>query len=90
MLQSREDFRRVYDSAHMILADGLPIILASKLVGKRLPERVAGSELVPLLLESIPADRHLRCFLLGAAPGVADRAAAKIVERCPGVQIVGT
>ncbi len=54
MLQTNEALRRVYADAHLVLADGLPIIVASRLLGKPLPERVAGSELVPLLFGNLP------------------------------------
>lgn len=90
MVQEHEGLRRVYAAAHLILADGLPIIVASKLLKKGLPQRVAGSELVPLLFERLPSERQLRVYLLGAAPGVAERAAARIHERWPGVIVVGT
>jgi N-acetylglucosaminyldiphosphoundecaprenol N-acetyl-beta-D-mannosaminyltransferase len=90
MLQTNDSLRRVYGDAHLILADGVPLIAASRLLGDPLPERVAGSELVPLLFDAVAPDRRLRVFLLGAAPGVAERAAAKIHRRWPGVQVVGT
>ena len=69
MLQHNPTLQRVYDQAHLVLADGLPIILASRLLNKPLPERVAGSELVPALFAAATAQRPLRVFLLGAAPG---------------------
>lgn len=90
MLQHREDLRQVYADAHLVLADGFPIILASRLVGKRLPERVAGSELVPLIFEQARDGESLTVFLLGAAPGVADRAADKIHQQWPHVKVIGT
>ena len=90
MVQEHAGLRSVYDEAHLILADGLPIILASKLLKKGLPQRVAGSELVPLLFERLPPSRQLRVYLLGAAPGVAERAAGKIHEQWPGAVVVGT
>jgi N-acetylglucosaminyldiphosphoundecaprenol N-acetyl-beta-D-mannosaminyltransferase len=90
VLQTNERLRRVYDDAHLVLADGIPLVLASKLLRTPLPERVAGSELVPSLFAAIAHDRRLRCFLLGAAPGVADRAAQVIHARWPGIHVVGT
>lgn len=90
MLRDHDGLRQVYENAHLVLADGFPIVLASKLVKKPLPERVAGSELVPDLFAAIPKGSSLRVFLLGAAPGVADRAAGVIHRRWPRVQVVGT
>lgn len=90
MLQTNDDLRRVYDDADLVLADGVPLVIAAKLLGRALPERVAGSELVPVLFTGLPPDRGLRCFLLGAAPGVADRAAEIIERKWPGIEVVGT
>ena len=90
MLQQNSQLRRVYEDAHLVLADGMPIILASRLLKKPLPERVAGSELVPHLFATASPDRPLRVFLLGAAPGVAERAASRIEAQWSDVRIVGT
>lgn len=88
LFQSRPELRAAYADASLVLADGAPIVLASRLVGRRLPERVAGSDLVPQLFTETRSP--LRVFLLGAAPGVAETAAARIAEQWPNVQIVGT
>ncbi|MEM7043630.1 MAG: WecB/TagA/CpsF family glycosyltransferase [Pseudomonadota bacterium] len=92
MLQEQAGLRNAYQDAAMVLADGFPVILASRLLGRRLPERVAGSDLVPALFTAADPARPLRTFLLGAAPGVADRAAERIgaEEAWQGVEIVGT
>ncbi len=95
MHQEQPELRAAYDKAAMIVADGAPLIAASRLLGKGLPERVAGSDLAPRLLEMAsaqftPGREPLRVFLLGAGPGVADRAAEKIHLRWPGVEVVGT
>jgi N-acetylglucosaminyldiphosphoundecaprenol N-acetyl-beta-D-mannosaminyltransferase len=88
MYQHRADLRSAYADASLVLADGVPLVLAAQAFGKKLPERVAGSDLVPQLLASATAP--LRLFLLGAAPGVADRAAARIQSEFPNVKVVGT
>ncbi len=90
MFQENAEFRSAYESAAMVLADGLPVVLASRLLRRPIPERVAGSDLVPALLEAAETHGGLKVFLLGAAPGVADRAAEKIYERWPAVRVVGT
>lgn len=91
MFQSHEGLRRSYAGASLILADGAPIVAASRLLGRALPERVAGSDLTPALFASAADEAApLRVFLLGAAPGVAERAAANIAARWPGVAVVGT
>lgn len=88
MFQERPDLQAAYADASLVLADGAPIVLASRIVGRALPERVAGSDLVPRLLAE--SRQKLRVFLLGAAPGVADEAAANIRRRWRNVEVVGT
>lgn len=90
MYQHRDDLRQAYRDAALILADGLPVVLASRLVGKRLPERVAGSDLAPALFTAVSPERKLTVFLLGAASGVGEAAAEKIHACWPNVEVVGT
>lgn len=91
MYRTRGDLRTAYADASMVLADGAPLIAASKLLRQPLPERVAGSDLTPAVLAAAEdADRPLRVFLLGAGPGIADQAAARILKRYKNVTIVGT
>ena len=90
MLQQSEPLRNAYAAADMITADGMPVVVASRLLGHPLPERVTGADLVPALFASADSARPLRVFLLGAAAGVADRAARRIETQWPNVSIVGT
>ncbi|MEX0819637.1 MAG: WecB/TagA/CpsF family glycosyltransferase, partial [Pirellulaceae bacterium] len=89
LLHQRQDLREAYRDASLVLADGWPVVAASRLVGKPLPERVPGSDLVPMLLNMSSEVKPLRVFLLGAAPGVGERAARNIRAQWPGVDIVG-
>ena len=89
LLSGNSRFKAAYEDAHMVLADGHPIVWASRLLGRPLPERVPGSELVPRFFDSFLATGAVKVFLLGAAPGVAVRAAANMKEKWPNVQTVG-
>lgn len=89
LLNENEQLRAAYEDAHLILADGHPIIWASRLLKQPLPERVAGSELVPALFESFDQQGELKVFLLGAAPGVAETAAANMKATWPNIETVG-
>src|SRR5437763_14382222 len=53
VVQAAQDveLRRILFDAHLVLCDGTPLVWASKLLGNQLPERVAGSDLVPLRLK---------------------------------------
>lgn len=95
IFQTSEPLRAAYAAASLVLADGAPVVVASRLLRRALPERVPGSDLVPALFKRVAAEfsgsgQPIRVFLLGAAPGVAERAAANIATRWPGVEVVGT
>jgi N-acetylglucosaminyldiphosphoundecaprenol N-acetyl-beta-D-mannosaminyltransferase len=83
------DFRAAYQSAALVLADGMPIIWAGKLFGKPLKAKISGSDLIYWLSE-YAAQKGYSIFLLGAREGVADQAAKKLVEKYPGLKIAGT
>lgn len=90
LLQTSSPLREAYRDADMVLADGWPVVMASRLLGKPLPRRVTGSDLVPALFAAASQAAPLRTFLLGAAPGVAQRAAVNIHRQYGNVQVVGT
>jgi N-acetylglucosaminyldiphosphoundecaprenol N-acetyl-beta-D-mannosaminyltransferase len=75
--------------AAFVLADGAPLVWASRWKGRPLPERVAGSDLIFDLCGRAARDGH-RIFLLGGAEGVAGEAALALSRRFPGLRIVGT
>ena len=86
--QRNEAFRVVLDEAHLALPDGYGLLWASRVLGKPLRQRVTGSDTLPLIAR-MSAERGHTFFLLGAAPGVAERAAAVLRRDNPGLQIVG-
>jgi N-acetylglucosaminyldiphosphoundecaprenol N-acetyl-beta-D-mannosaminyltransferase len=80
--------RAAYARVDLSIADGMPIVWASRLLGTPIPERVAGSDFAPLLLGRA-ARRGWRVYFLGGAPGVAERAREKVHEQLPDLQVVG-
>lgn len=90
LFQQHAELREAYRHAAMVLIDGFPLVWTARLFGAPVPERVAGSDLVPALFARAGAAQRFSVFLLGAAPGVADRAARAVVERYPNVRVVGT
>jgi N-acetylglucosaminyldiphosphoundecaprenol N-acetyl-beta-D-mannosaminyltransferase len=89
MLADADDrLKRVNDQAAFLVADGMPLVWWSRLGSRRLPERVAGSDLIYAMCERAAAKGH-RVYLLGAAPGVAEQAKAALLSRYPGLQVVG-
>src|SRR5206468_3328168 len=74
--------------ADLVLCDGTPLLWASRILGNPLPERVAGADLVPLLI-SVAAQRKYRIFFLGATAESATRAVNKLQESYPDLIIAG-
>ena len=79
--------RELILAASYRVADGLPIVWASRLAGTPLPERVPGSDLV-LSMPAAAAGAGLSVFLLGGNPGVAGSAARRLHAEFPGLQRV--
>jgi N-acetylglucosaminyldiphosphoundecaprenol N-acetyl-beta-D-mannosaminyltransferase len=77
------------DEADMVVADGMPLIWASRIAGEPLPERVSGSSMVWSICE-IASARQQSVFLLGGDPGVAERAAGVFRDHYQGLEIAGT
>ena len=90
LLQHNHAMREAYRHASLVVADGWPLVTVSRLLGHSLPERVTGSDMVPDLLTTGRHATPLRVFLLGAAPGVGEKAANRIHARCPYTRVVGT
>lgn len=77
----------ILNNANMVVADGAGVVLASKILGNPLKERVAGYDLVQRIL-NIKWDRKIRIFLLGGGPLVAKEAIEKS-KGLEGVEFVG-
>ncbi len=89
LLQRPGLLERAYRDASLTLVDGRPVTWALKLLEEPVPEVVPGSDLVPALFDAATPEKPLKAFLLGAAPGVAERARDVIQRRWPNVCIVG-
>lgn len=81
--------RRIYSDAAFVLPDGVSILLAGRVLGHRLPGRVAGVDMFQALCREA-ASRSLRVFLLGGCPGSADKAAVRLRALYPGLIVCGT
>jgi N-acetylglucosaminyldiphosphoundecaprenol N-acetyl-beta-D-mannosaminyltransferase len=91
MVRCRRDpaYHSLVDRAELVVADGMPLVWASRLQGTALPERVAGSS-VTLSLAADLAEQGRSLFLLGGNPGVAEAAGRVLAERFSGLRIAGT
>ena len=81
--------KEITDSADMVLVDGKPLVWISKLHKRPVKAKISGSDMVPLLCE-VASKKGYKIFILGGMEGVADQAKAKLEEKLPGIQIVGT
>ncbi|MGB3990768.1 MAG: WecB/TagA/CpsF family glycosyltransferase [Acetivibrionales bacterium] len=90
IMQAQRDpeLKDILKNADMLTADGAGVVLASGMLGNRLPEKVSGVDLVQEIFRTF-ASRGLRCFLFGARPGVAEEAAVNIIKDNPGLVVAG-
>jgi len=91
VIAARDDVSvaQVLDSADLNVADGVGVMFAARLLGHPLRERVTGSDGI-YRLATYCACRGYRPFFLGAAPGVAEMAADRLVAANPGLKVAGT
>ncbi len=87
-LPSDPEFARACLAGDLVVADGLPIVWASRIAGAPLPARVAGCDLMPRLLEAAAA-HALPVFFLGAREEVVRTLAEDSVRRHPGLRVAG-
>jgi N-acetylglucosaminyldiphosphoundecaprenol N-acetyl-beta-D-mannosaminyltransferase len=88
LLRSDARLRDVCAGSDLLLADGMPVVWAARLLGMPLRQRVSGVDLMTQLLER-GARRGLRVFFLGAEEDVVTRLVALVGERFPGVGVTG-
>ena len=84
-----EPFRQALNGADLVLPDGIGVVYAAKLLGRSLKGRCPGIDFAGKLMEHM-AKTGLRLYLLGAKPGVAEAAAARLEAKYPGLVICGT
>lgn len=75
--------------AALVLNDGAGLAIAGRLQGAPFPANLNGSDFNPEIVR-IAAERRWPLFLLGGRPGVAEAAGKRLVERFPGLRLVGT
>lgn len=88
-LDTDSEFQQVYKEADLVLTDGMPLIWISKIKKTPIKEKVSGSDLFPKVCE-LASKRGYKVFLLGAAEGVAARAAENLKKKYDKLNIIGT
>lgn len=91
MMVAQEDpvFRHMLRRADLCVPDGVGLLWAARHLGTPLPERITGSDGLPIIAERAAQEGWL-IYLLGAADGIAERAAQELVRRHPALKIAGT
>lgn len=87
-LERDEELKRVYENASLILADGKPLIWISNWYKTPIKEKISGSDLFPRVCD-LAAKKGYTMYLLGAAEGVAAKAANNLMNKYKGLNIVG-
>ena len=82
-------FLKILNGSQLVLADGISVIYASKILGTPLRGRVTGVGFAQALCQAL-AEQGGSLYLLGAKPGVAEQAADKLKAAYPGLRIAGT
>lgn len=88
LAQEDIEFLNILKNADMVLPDGIGLLIASKIKGLGLTERVTGIDTMNSLLEYCGRESKT-IYLLGGKPGIPDLACRNIVERFPGIRIGG-
>ena len=88
VMKARRDpeFKQLLQELDLIVADGVPITWAATLLRTPLRGRVSGTDLV-WRCGAVSAKLRIPIALIGAAPGIAQRAADKILEGFPGAEL---
>ncbi|MFZ5450629.1 MAG: WecB/TagA/CpsF family glycosyltransferase [Thermodesulfobacteriota bacterium] len=88
LASQQADFHKALLGADLVYADGASLLLAARIMGGFLPEKLTTTDIWPRLCQ-LAVDRGTRFFLLGGESGLAERARDKALEEYPGLQIVG-
>lgn len=86
--RENEKLRTLYNTSDLNLADGVPLLWASKFLGNKIRGRVTGLDLLPQFTE-IAAKNNYSFFFLGAKDGVAEALAKKLKHDHPNLNVVG-
>ncbi len=89
MARRTPELQDLLNGAALVLPDGIGVVYASRILKRPLHQRIAGVDFAAALMEKMP-ERGFKLFLLGAKPGVAERAAGRLREKYPGLLICGT
>lgn len=82
------EFMQILQTGDLTIPDGIGVVIASKILGTPLSERVAGFDLVQAVFDKIK-DTEYTVYFLGGAPSVAENAKLKMQQKYKGLKIIG-
>lgn len=82
------ELRAFYNAVSVVFCDGAGVMLGARILGQRIPQRITYANWAWQLADFAERE-NLSLFFLGARPGIAKRAAARLKERHPNLKIVG-
>ena len=82
------DAMEAVQNADLVLPDGIGVVYGAKILGTPLKGKLPGIDFATALMRRM-AERGGRVFLLGAKPGVAEKAGKRMAEQFPGLEICG-
>lgn len=85
--KKNEEFRQILNQADLAIPDGVGLVWAGKILGKKIKERVTGVDLADELCK-LAAKRGFKMGFLGGSPGVADRARECQIRKYSGLNVV--
>jgi len=77
----------MYRSADFVFPDGFPVLVSSRLLGKRISERVTGADLFPSVCRRLAAGGG-KAFVLGGKPGGEERICQKLSRKYAGLNVL--
>lgn len=89
IIEEDDYFAEIYKNADLIVADGKPLLWISRFLRNPIKEKISGSDLFPKMCE-LSVKKGYRIYILGAAEGIAAKAANNLKRRFRGLEIVGT
>lgn len=89
LAQNDTSLKEVLNTADLLIADGIGVVWASKILGVKIPERVTGFDTMQKLLER-GRNGSISFYFLGGEPGIAEKAQLNLESTYPDINILGT
>jgi N-acetylglucosaminyldiphosphoundecaprenol N-acetyl-beta-D-mannosaminyltransferase len=86
LANEKAEYKSILNSADLALADGVGVLVAARLTGNSLKERITGTDFVEMVCERV-AEQPITIGFLGGRPGVADKASKCLRAKYPGLKV---